>query len=294
MARAVGRRWTLVGKDAAVFRCTYTSICLCCECVDRSTLTVVYRVDMYSTLYYTCGFNTPICTHTAPVLLLAVFLPEGTCTCPSCPEVLQQCSSRECFMCDHVPASCDIDEDNRTISCTADTQSCYYQTCDECDHCALLFLQFEGTWTFRSLCVSHRCVNFHEDADTVCQRRLTYEACRFRRNDRNEGFPPSQFLCSCYGENCSSPLFPYVYTHPPSPPSPSPPPSSDASFNPTSSNTPLGSPHGSPIVSVPRGKSSHVHFTCHPHVHIVCTRYVHILFVYYIHVRSIGTPTLPL
>ena len=137
--------------------------------------------------------------------------------CMQCPESLQQCSSRECFTCDHVPASCDIDEDNLTISCTADTQSCYYQTCDECDRCTLLFLQFEGNWTFRSLCISHRCVDILEDVDTVCQRRLTYEDCRFHRNDHNEGFPSSQFICSCYGENCSSPLFPYVYTHPSSP-----------------------------------------------------------------------------
>lgn len=289
MARVVGHRWSLVGKEAAVFRCTYTSIRLYCKSRMRRP---------FSTRCFAVLLRCVLCVHvlvvysahTVPVLLLAVFLPEGTFTaCIDCPESLQQCRSRECFTCNHVPASCDVDEDNLTISCAVNTTSCYYETCDECDYCALLFLGSAGSWKFKSLCLRHRCVNFHEDVDNICQRRSTFEDCRFHRNDRNEGFPPSQFLCSCYGENCSSPFLPYIYTHPPT----SPPPLDLNFMTPSTSplGSPTGSPIGSPVVNMPHRKSSHVHFTfCHPHVHVyvyVPDMYIH--WSLYIHCTCVLT-----
>ena len=112
---------------------------------------------------------------------------------------------QDCLTCSaQIEAECIIEEDNCTITCSANVDSCGYSPCSDTKQgCFLRFSTLEnGTWIFETEC-------FHPDRQE--------EECHLRRTNRiNTAFPPSSVHCLCHGKNCSSLNTPLVYHHKPS------------------------------------------------------------------------------
>ena len=162
------------------------------------------------------------------VCSVAVFSLSNHPNCPDCTDALRECSAAECYACDHVPASCTVDTENRSISCDIVTDSCSEQTCGDCNYCTAVITPTKGSeeeWIFVSHCFKHKCVNkLTNDETTVCARRDSTTTCSLRPVSG-----ASYLRCSCYGQNCTRPDMLTMYSDP----LPPPPPPSSFSFPPT-------------------------------------------------------------
>lgn len=120
-----------------------------------------------------------------------------------------------------IDADCDIDSENRTITCRVNTTTLVEPRhhCNKSYGCLLHFHLHQGHWTY----ISH------------CFKDPKRENCHFIPSSSiDKGFPPMNgFRCHC-GEHCPTLEDPLHYTHPHEPilvsdsiPSPAPSPSSN-------------------------------------------------------------------